>query len=125
MGSVSSPGLSFCSWSVAGRVEKLIGNVSEDGGTTRGDAALGDQGEEAGEKQIDGDAGAQLREFREQVGGEVFEITGRGRERKTGGHLPVVVPKAEARLGRQAGQTAASAIGITIAAARRIILGLG
>jgi hypothetical protein len=66
----------------------------------------------------------ELGKFGEQVGGEVFGVVRRGRKRKTGGDVPVVVPEAEARLGRQAGQATASAIGITMVAARRIVEGL-
>ena len=103
------------------RVQELVGDVGEDGGPAGGDAALGNQDEQPGEKLADICARGELGEFREQVGGEVFGVVRRGRERKTGGDLPVVVPEAEARLGRQAGQAAASAIGITIVAARRIV----
>ena len=58
------------------RVEELIGYVGQDGGTARGDTALGHQDEEAGEKLVDGEGSFKLREFGEEVGGEVFRVTG-------------------------------------------------
>jgi len=55
-------------------VEELIGDVSENGGASRRDAASGDQSEEAGEKLAEINSGRELREVGEEVGGEVFRI---------------------------------------------------
>ncbi len=55
-------------------VEKLVGNVSHDGGAAGRDAAFGDEDEEAGEKLVDVEAGAELGEFGEEFGGEVFRV---------------------------------------------------
>jgi hypothetical protein len=49
------------------RVEELIGDVSEDGGAARRDAASGDQGEEAGEKLAEIDRRRDLGKLREEV----------------------------------------------------------
>jgi hypothetical protein len=56
------------------RVKELIGDVSENGGAARRDAAFGDESEEAGEKLAEIDSGRELGELREEVGGEVFRI---------------------------------------------------
>ena len=58
-------------------MEELIGDVGQDGGTGRGDAALGDEDEEQGEELVDVEGGIDLGEFREEVGGEVEGIIGR------------------------------------------------
>jgi hypothetical protein len=42
------------------RVEELIGDVGHDGGAAWGDAALGDQDEEAGEKLVDREGDVKL-----------------------------------------------------------------
>jgi hypothetical protein len=55
-------------------VEKLIRDVSENGGAPRRDAAFGDQGEETGEKLAKIDRGRELGELREEVGGEIFRV---------------------------------------------------
>jgi hypothetical protein len=55
-------------------VEELIGDVSENGGASRRDAASGDQSEEAGEKLAEINGGRELGEVGEEVGGEVFRI---------------------------------------------------
>jgi len=44
-------------------VEQLIGDVAQDGGTTRGDAALGDQDKESGEELAEVDGGGELGEL--------------------------------------------------------------
>jgi len=54
------------------RVEKLVGDVGEDGGAAGGDGALGDELEEPGEELTDVYASGELGEFGEELGGEVF-----------------------------------------------------
>jgi hypothetical protein len=44
-------------------VEELVGDVSEDRGAARGDAAFGDQSEEAGEKLAEIDGGREFGEL--------------------------------------------------------------
>ena len=56
-------------------VQELVGDVSQNGGAARGDAALGHLDEEAGEKLPDVGAGGELGEFGEEFGGEVHEVT--------------------------------------------------
>jgi hypothetical protein len=55
-------------------VEELVGDVGKDGGAARGDAAFGDEGEKAAEELADVDAGGELGEFGEEVGGKVFRV---------------------------------------------------
>ena len=56
-------------------VEELVGDVGEDGGTARGDATFGNEGEEPGEKLADVYAGGEFGELGKEVGGEVFRVT--------------------------------------------------
>ena len=56
------------------RVKKLVGDVGQDGGAPRRDAASGDQSEETCEKLAEIDGGRELGELGEEVGGEVFRI---------------------------------------------------
>jgi len=56
-------------------VNELVGDVAQDGGATRGDAALGDQDKEAGEKLVNVDRRAEFGKFGEEVGGEVLRVT--------------------------------------------------
>jgi hypothetical protein len=56
------------------RVEELIGDVSENGGASRRDAASGNQSEEAGEELAEIDSGGELGEFGEEVGRKVFRV---------------------------------------------------
>jgi hypothetical protein len=55
-------------------VEELVGDVGEDGGAAWGDAAFGDEDEEASEEFVDVRAGGEFGEFGEEVGGEVFRV---------------------------------------------------
>jgi hypothetical protein len=64
-------------------VEELVGDVGHDGGAAGGDAAFGDEDEEAGEKLVDVEAGVELGEFGEEFSGEVFRVVlrlGRGEQ---------------------------------------------
>src|SRR5258706_15376518 len=56
------------------RVEELIGDVSENGGASRRDAALGDQSKKAGEKLAESNSRREFGEFGEEDGGKVFRI---------------------------------------------------
>src|SRR5713226_7288465 len=55
-------------------VQELVGDVSQNGGATRGDAAFGHLDEEPGEKLPDVGAGGELREFGEEFGGEIVRV---------------------------------------------------
>jgi hypothetical protein len=99
------------------RVEELVGDVSENRGAARGDAAFGHLDEEPGEKLPDVGAGGELGEFGEEVGGEVGEIDlgllARGPH--GGAHREVV--KTETKMGIRGGVAASFAVGETVLAA--------
>ena len=105
--------------------EKQTAGVGHDGAAAGRDLVGREEFVEFAEDMVDVLRGAELVDTTDEFGGQVFEVARRGRERETSGDLPVVVPKAEARPCRPAGQTATSPIGITIVAARRILEGLG
>ena len=92
-------------------VEELIGDVGEDGGAARGDAALGDEDEEAGEELVDGDSGVEFGGLGEEIGGEVFGVAGRLQAGGANGGAEVEVAGAKTELGIEAGKTAALAVG--------------
>jgi hypothetical protein len=100
-------------------VEELVGDVGEDGGAARRDAAFGDESEEAGEELADVVGGIELGELGEEVGGEVFGVVEGVRGHELGDAV-LGVAKAEAEMGGQAGKAATLAIGIDEGAARRI-----
>jgi len=52
-------------------VEELIGDVGQDGGAARGDAALGDLDKEIGEELVDREGGLELGEFADEFRGEI------------------------------------------------------
>jgi len=102
-------------------VEELVGDIGHDGGASGGNAAFGDEDEEAGEKLVDVDAGIELGEFGEKFSGEVFRVVLRlGRGEQSG--------MAETKMGAgvQNSETAAAAIGGEVTAAvGGLRLGLG
>jgi hypothetical protein len=103
-------------------VEKLVGDVGHDGGAAGRDAAFGDEDEEAGEKLVDVETGAELGELREEFGGEVFGVILRrlGRSEQSG------MAETEMRASVQNSETAAAAIGGEVTAAGRVVqFGLG
>jgi hypothetical protein len=55
-------------------VEELVGDVGQDGGAARGDAAFGDKDQELGEKLVDVDGRVELGEFGEEFPREVEGI---------------------------------------------------
>jgi hypothetical protein len=106
-------------------MEELVGDVGQNGGATRGDAALGDLDEQTGEKLVDVHGGLEFREFGEEFGGEIVGV---------GLGLPVgdahggaggEVVEAKTKLGIQAGQTTALAVGKMILTARWVVDGAG
>jgi len=56
------------------RGEEWVGDVSENGGAARRDAALVTRVIEAGEKLAESDSGREFGELGEEVGGEIFRI---------------------------------------------------
>ncbi len=92
----------------------MVSDVGQDGGATGGDAAFGDENEEAGEELVDVNGGVELGELGEKVGGEVFRVIlwrlGRGRDQ--GG-----VAKTEVGASIQNSETATATVGGEMAAA--------
>jgi hypothetical protein len=99
-------------------VEDLVGNVGHDGGAARGDAAFGDENEEAREILVDGEGGVKFGGLREKVGREVFEVAGRGDEGEASDELHFEVAGTQAGFGGDAASAAASAILVDMQAAR-------
>jgi hypothetical protein len=91
-------------------VQELVGDVSQNGGAARGDAALGHLDEEAGEKLPDVGAGGELGEFGEEFGGEIVRVG------RSGLRLGVTETKAGARV--HDGKAALAAAGSAMLAAR-------
>ena len=103
------------------RVEELIGDVSENGGASRRDAAFGDQSEEAGEELAEIDGRRDLGELGEQVGGEVFRIVIQLQGSGGFGQAEMVRTEAEVRL--RASKAATLAVGVAIETTRGIVQG--
>src|SRR6266478_4748962 len=103
------------------RVEKLIGDVGENGGAPRGDAAFGHQSKEAGEKLAEIDGGRELGEVGEEVGREVFGIVVQLQGSGGFGEAEMVRAKAEMRL--RASEAATLPIGEAKQAASGIVEG--
>ena len=103
------------------RVEELIGDVSENGGASRRDAALGDQSEEAGEKLAEIDSGGKFGELREEVGGKVFRIVIQLEGSGGFGQAEIVRTEAEVRL--RASEAATLTVGVAIEATSGIVQG--
>src|SRR5216684_2992131 len=103
------------------RVEELIGDVSENGGASRRDAALGDQSEEAGEKLAEIDSGGKFGELREEVGGEIFRIV--VQIQGSGGFGQAEMVRAEAEVRLRASEAATLAVGVAIEATGGIVEG--
>ena len=55
-------------------MQELVGNVAEDGGAAGGDAAFGDEDEEASKEFADVVGGGEFGEFGEEIGAQVGEI---------------------------------------------------
>jgi hypothetical protein len=98
------------------RVEELVGDVPQDGGAARGDAAFGHKDQKPCEELVDVNGGLELGEFGEKIGGEVFRVVLDGN-----GNRGVCLPMAEAkaRVNLRAGEAAALAVGIKIRTAGR------
>jgi len=103
----------------AAGVEELVGDVGQDGGAAGGDAAFGDEDQEAVEKLVDVRGGIELREFGEEFRGEVFRVA-LGVRREGAGDAGLGVAEAKAKMSFQAGKPTALAIGIAIGTARSI-----
>ena len=103
------------------RVEELIGDVRENGGASRRDAAFGDQSEEACEKLAEIDSRRDLGELREEVGGKVFRIVVQLEGSGGLGQVEMVRTKAKVRL--RASEAATLPIGVAIYATSVIVEG--
>ena len=103
------------------RVEELIGDVSENGGASRRDAALGDQSKKAGEKLAETNSRREFGELREEVGGKVFRIVVQLEGSGGFGQAEMVRTEAEVRL--RASEAETLTVGVAIQAASGIIEG--
>jgi hypothetical protein len=103
------------------RVEELVGDVGQDGGAARGDAALGDLDEEIGEEFVDGDGGLEVGEFADELGGEIRGV-GLGKLAR-GAHGGTQGEMVEAKTKLGSGVAAAFAVGETMLAAVGIAVG--
>ncbi len=103
------------------RVKKLVGDVGQDGGAPRRDAASGDQSEETCEKLAEIDGGRELGELGEEVGGEVFRIVVQLQGSGGFGHAEMARTKAEVRL--RASEAATLPVGVAIQATSGIVEG--
>ena len=93
-------------------MEELVGDVSEDGGAARGDATLGDQGEEAGEKLAEIDSRREFGELGEEVGGEIFRIV--VQLQGSGGFGQTEMMRTEAEVRLRASEAATLSVGVAI-----------
>jgi hypothetical protein len=105
------------------RVEELIGDVSENGGASRRDAASGNQSEEAGEELAQIDSGGELGEFGEEVGRKVFRVVVQLQGSGGFGQAEMVRTEAEVRL--RASEAATLTVGEAIQATSGIVEGDG
>ena len=94
-------------------VQELVGDVGLDGGAAGRDAAFGDEGEEAAEELADVGASGELGEFGEEIGGKIFRVVVDG-HRDEGRGVSRGVAAAKTGVVRQAGETAALAVGMEI-----------
>jgi len=97
-------------------VKELVGDVSHNGSTARGDAAFGDKHQELGEKLVDVNGGLELEGRTEEFGGEVLRVT---RRLLLGGPgvAQAEMVRAKTKMGLRAGKPTTLAVGITIVAA--------
>src|SRR5215471_11330670 len=95
-------------------MQELVGDVGENGGAARGDAAFGHQDEEAGKEFAQVFGGGELGMIGEEVFGEVGRVL---RGRREGGGLQMEMIGTKAGLGFQAGTTAALSVGEAMQAA--------
>ena len=107
--------------SAGARVKELIGDVRENGGASRRDAASGNQSEEAGEELAHIDSGGELGECREEVGREVFRVVVQLQGSGRFGQAEMVRTEAEVRL--RASEAATLTVGVAIQATNGIVEG--
>lgn len=100
-------------------MEELVGEIAEHGGAAGRDAASGDLNDKTGEEFLDVLAGREFVEFGEEIGGEVFVVIGRRRERNS---ERTEMAGTEAGLGSQAGESATLAIGEDVLTADGVVL---
>jgi hypothetical protein len=90
-------------------MEKLVGDISQNGGSARGDAAFGDEDKEFGEELVDVGSGLELGELPDEFGGEI------GGVRRGGLWLGVAEAKTGARV-HDGKLAAATVVGVVAAA---------
>ena len=100
-------------------MKELVGDVSENGGAPRRDAASGNQSEEAGEEFAQIDSGGELGEFGEEVGREVFRVVVQLQGSGRFGQAEMVRTEAEVRL--RASEAATLTVGVAIQATSGIV----
>jgi len=91
------------------RMEQLVGDVRQNGGAARREAALGDEDEQPREELLDVGGRLELRELREEFGGEILGV------RMGGGQAGMTETKTGASV--QNGKTTPAAIDGVVAAA--------
>jgi hypothetical protein len=104
-------------------MEQLVGEVAEDASAARRNAAPGDLNDEAGEEFLDVLAVREVGGFGQEVGGEVFGVTGSCG--KDGSELFAEVSEAETGLKVRAAKAALGAIGITMLVTGGVCRGVG
>ncbi len=90
-------------------VQELVGDVRQNGGAARGDAAFGDEDEESGKELVDLGGRLECGELPEEIGGEVVRVGLDG--------LRPGVPETETGLSVQDAKTALAPVARVMAAA--------
>jgi hypothetical protein len=103
------------------RVEELIGDVCENGGAPRRDAAFGDQSEKTGKKLAEIDSRREFGELGEEVGGEVLGVV--IQLQRSGGLGEAEMVRTKAEVGLRAREAATLPVGETIQATSGIVEG--
>ncbi len=91
-------------------VQELVGDVRQNGGAARGDAAFGDEDEESGKELVDLGGRLECGELPEEIGGEVVRVGLDG--------LRPGMPETETGLSVQDAETALAPVAGVMAAAR-------
>ena len=106
-------------------VQELGGDVGQNGGAARRDAAPGRCGEEPSQVFAQSLGRRELERAVKKVFGEVGEVIGHCSEGKTSGDVAIIVAEAKARLSGEARKGAAPAVGVAVVTTRRIVAAPG